>query len=105
RTVGEEIDAAQLSTMLGQESLVPRAPMAFSLSLKGTGADLESVLHNMQGTASVTFGSGSVPGLSLDAFFQQSAAGDFFPLAAISEGVLQIEGAELKATIASGIAQ
>ena len=105
RTVGEEIDAAQLSTMLGQESLVPRAPMAFSLSLKGTGADLESVLHNMQGTASVTFGSGSVPGLSLDAFFQQSAAGDFFPLASISEGVLQIEGAELKATIASGIAQ
>lgn len=104
RMAGEEIDLSRLAAALGHERLVPQAPCTFSLMLKGAGADLQSVLRSGSGTLSASLGPGTVSGLNLDAFFEHSAAGEFFPLSAIENGSLPIDGAEFKASITKGVA-
>lgn len=104
RMVGEQIDLSRLAAALGRERLVPQAPCTFSLALKGPGADLQSVLRSGSGTVSASLGPGTISGLNLDAFFEHSAAGEFFPLSAIEEGSLPIDGAEFKASITKGVA-
>ncbi|WP_309083375.1 AsmA-like C-terminal region-containing protein [Chelativorans sp.] len=103
--VGEEIDTGKLAGAFGYGRLVPQARGSFSLMLRGTGDDLETVLQTAEGKASAVLGNGSIPGLSIDAFLQHSAAGDFFPLASLGEGALAVDRASVKATIVKGVLQ
>nr|WP_274709185.1 AsmA-like C-terminal region-containing protein [Nitratireductor luteus] len=105
RMTGEQIQTGQLGAALGLERLVPHAQSSFSAILKGTGNDLETVLQSADGSFTATFGKGTVPGLDMTRFLTLSQEGDFFPLAALSEGSLAIDSAELRATISKGIAQ
>lgn len=105
RLAGEKIDMSQLTAALGYEGLIPKAPGTFSIVLKGTGHDLDAFLQNGSGTVSASLGPGSISGLGLDAFFEHSAHGDFFPVSALEASSLPIDGVELKASITNGIAR
>ncbi|MCT8998770.1 AsmA family protein [Chelativorans intermedius] len=104
RMLCKEIDIAQLARTFGVERLVPQARGSLSVMVKGSGDNLDAVLETADGSISAAFGAGSVPGLSLEAFLQRSAEGDFFPLSALSEGALPIEGAQIEAKLSKGVA-
>jgi len=102
---GEEIAIEELAAAFGYKWLMPQASGNFSLMLKGTGRNVETVLQSADGSVSATVGQGSVPGLSIDAFLAHSEEGDFFPMAALEEGALPIDGIQMKATVSKGVLQ
>jgi len=102
---GEEIAVGELAAAFGYAKPMPQASGNFSVMLKGTGKDLDTVLQSAEGSVSASLGKGSVTGLSVDAFLEHSAAGDFFPMAALEEGSLAIDGIQLKATVKKGVLQ
>jgi len=103
--MGEDIDASGLATALGHQALIPQGRGTFSLMLRGKGQDFETVLQNADGSLSATLGKGSIPGVTLEAFLERSAEGDFFPLADLGGSSLPIDGAELKASVIKGVVQ
>ncbi len=105
RASGDRIETDRLADFFGYQRLVPQAPGAFSLVLKGYGKDFESVLATADGSMAAVLGPGRIPGLSLDAFFKRSEAGDFFSLDALEDGALPIDGVEIKANVSKGVAQ
>ncbi|UUP18435.1 AsmA family protein [Nitratireductor thuwali] len=105
RMTGEQIQTGEFGAAFGLERLVPQAQGSFSLMVRGTGSDLETVLQGADGSFTATLGKGTVPGLDMTRFLALSQEGDFFPLAALSEGTLAIDNAELRATITKGVAQ
>ncbi|WP_244468045.1 AsmA family protein [Nitratireductor soli] len=104
RLAAEDINGEDLASKLQLTNLMPKARGSFSVFLKGQGDTLESVLETADGSISASFGKGVVPGLNLKSFREHNDKGTFFPLADIADGELPIEGAELKATLAGGIA-
>ncbi|WP_274426328.1 AsmA family protein [Chelativorans sp. YIM 93263] len=104
RMQGEGIQMGQLADTLERQRLIPRAPANFSVVLTGTGDDMESAMKTVNGNVSLDIGAGSIPGLDLDAFLRLAEEGDFFPMAALGEGSLTFERANVKATLQDGVA-
>ncbi|WP_011579515.1 MULTISPECIES: AsmA family protein [Chelativorans] len=102
---GEEINIGEMAAAFGYQRLMPQATGDFSLILKGTGQRIETVLQSADGSVSANLGAGSVPGLSIDAFLTRSEAGNFFPMAALEEGMLRTESIKMKATVSKGVMQ
>ncbi|EKF20592.1 AsmA family protein [Nitratireductor pacificus] len=104
RISAEDINGEDIASKLQLTHLMPKSRGSFSVFLKGRGDTLERVLETADGSISANFGKGVIPGLSLESFREHNDKGTFFPLADIADGELPIEGAELKATLAGGIA-
>lgn len=104
RISAENIDGAQIADTFHLTSLAPRARGSFSVFVKGHGETLQQMLETADGTVTAAFGKGTVPGLNLESFRAHNNRGTFFPLADIGDGTLAIDGIDLKATLAGGIA-
>jgi AsmA protein len=105
RLRGEDIDATALARALGADRLVPLARGTFSLSLKGMGSELYSVVSTASGSMTASFGAGAMAGLDLPAFRRRAASGEFFALSTVGQGTLAFTGLELKATVDNGVAR
>lgn len=104
RITAENLNGGAMAEKLHLTSFMPRAPGSFSVFLKGKGETLDEILETSDGSISASFGEGTVPGLNLESFREHNDKGSFFPLTEIADGELAIDGAELKATLAGGIA-
>ncbi len=104
RVAAENIDGGLMGEKLHFTAFMPKAKGSFSVFLKGHGETLNQVLETSDGSISASFGKGSIVGLNLETFREHNDKGSFFPLQDIADGELPIEGADLKATLAGGIA-
>ncbi|WP_367715924.1 AsmA family protein [Nitratireductor sp. GISD-1A_MAKvit] len=104
RIAAENVDGGQMGEKLHFTAFMPSAKGSFTVFLKGHGETLNEILETSDGSISASFGAGQIAGLNLETFREHNDKGSFFPLQKISDGALQIEGAELKATLAGGIA-
>ncbi|MDZ5699597.1 AsmA-like C-terminal region-containing protein [Chelativorans sp. M5D2P16] len=105
RMAGENIDTGKLFATLGMQKLVPQARSTFSTVLKAAGSSGAELANSLGGSFSATIGAGNVPGLSVEGLLERSIEGDFFPLEALQDGTLAINSAEMKASIANGVAE
>jgi AsmA protein len=62
-------------------------------------------METAEGTISASFGPGTVAGFDLAAFLTRITEGGFFALRDIPGGTLNVERAELKAIVGSGLAR
>ncbi len=105
KLLASDIDGAAFGAAAGMQRLVPTAKGTVSVILKGPGRTWDGILDNADGSINANFGSGSLSGLNLPAFLKRSQEGGFFPLDEVADGSVPIDGAELKATIAKGVAR
>lgn len=105
RLLASDVDAAAFTMALGQPRLVPEATGTISIILKGPIEDWESIPETASGSIVAKFGAGRIVGLDFSTFLDRVAKDGFFSLGSVSEGSLTIEQAELKATISEGVAQ
>lgn len=105
KLLASDINGAAFGKAAGMTQMVPTGTGTVSIILKGPGKAWDSVLENADGSFSATFGPGKLTGFNLPAFRQRSEEGGFFALAEVADGTLPIDGAELKATIARGVAR
>jgi AsmA protein len=105
RFLASDINGAAFAAAAGMTRLVPSGTGSVSLILKGPGKAWQSILENASGSVTASFGPGTLSGLNLPAFMKHAQDGGFFPLDAVANGTLPIDGAELKATISNGVAR
>ncbi len=104
RFLATNIDGAQFAKAAGFSKLFPQATGTISLMLKGVGKHWDAVFEDGDGQISANFGAGKMPGIDLANFIKRSTGAGFFPLSAVASGTLPIDGLDLKATIAHGVA-
>ncbi len=105
RLLASDINGAQFGAAAGMKRLVPSGTGSVSIILKGPGKTWDSIMDNADGSISANFGQGTLTGLNLPAFLKRCQEGGFFPLDEVADGTLPIDGAELKANIANGVAR
>ncbi len=105
RLLASNIDGGALASAAGMTRLVPVGQGTISIILKGPGASWESILENANGSISASFGQGALAGLDLAGLLARVKEGGFFALDEVSKGTLPIKGAELKASVADGVAR
>ncbi len=105
RLLASDVDAAAFTRALGQPRLVPEATGTISVILKGPIANWDSIPETASGSIVAKFGAGRIVGLDFSTFLDRVAKEGFFSLGSVSDGSLTIEQAELKATVAQGVAQ
>ncbi|MEO3386439.1 AsmA-like C-terminal region-containing protein [Mesorhizobium sp. CAU 1741] len=104
RAMASNIDTFALAKGFGMERLVPQGRGAFSLMLKGTGRDWNTVMGNAEGTVSASLGEGALAGLDLNRFRERLSAGGFFALSEVQGGPLPLRGFDFKARVIGGVA-
>ncbi len=105
RILATDIDTAQAETAMQLTPPVPRARGTVSVILDSTVTVWKDFLPRASGSVAVKLGSGTIAGLDLPGFLARARQGGFFPLSDVSNGNLPIESAELKATVANGVAR
>ncbi|WP_054310178.1 AsmA family protein [Mesorhizobium sp. 1M-11] len=105
KLLASDVNGAEFASAAGMTRLMPTGTGTVSLILKGPGKSWNSILQNADGSASATFGPGNLTSLNLPAFLKRTDEGGFFALDEVSDGTLPIDGAELKANIAKGVAR
>ncbi|MCG7506766.1 AsmA family protein [Mesorhizobium retamae] len=105
KLLASDINGAEFASAAGMTRLMPTGTGNLSLILKGPGKSWNSILQNADGSASATFGPGNLTALNLPAFLKRTEEGGFFALDEVADGTLPIDGAELKASIARGVAR
>jgi AsmA protein len=105
RLLASDIDGGAFGTAAGMTRLVPVGTGTVSVILKGPGRTWDSIFENADGSVAATFGPGALSRFNLPAFLKHSEQGGFFALDDVSDGTLQIDGAELKASISKGVAR
>lgn len=105
RFLASDIDGVQFAKAANLPSLFPQAKATLSLMLKGTGPQWRTVFEGGEGKVSASFGPGKIAGIDLPAFVKRAESGGFFPLREVGGGSLPIDGLEVKATLAQGIAR
>lgn len=105
KLLASDIDGAAFGAAAGMQRLVPTAKGTVSIILKGPGRTWDGILESADGSINANFGSGSLGGLNLPAFLKRTQEGGFFPLNEVADGSVPIDGAELKTTIAKGVAR
>lgn len=103
RMLASDINGGAFGKAAGMPVLMPTGTGTVSIILKGPGKGWNSILENADGSISATFGPGSLTGLNLPAFLKRNSERGFFPLEAVDDGTVAIDGAELKASIAKGV--
>lgn len=101
--VAAGVDGAAFSQAIGLPQIVPAAKGDIELKVVGKGRAVDSMLGLANGTLSAKFGPGELKGVDIATLISKTAAGGFFPLTEISNGILPIEAAELEATIDDGV--
>lgn len=105
RLLASDIEGGAFGTAAGMTRLIPVATGTVSLILKGQGTSWDSILESADGSVSATFGPGALTGFNLPSFLKRSEDGGFFALDDVSDGNVQIDGAEVKASISRGVAR
>lgn len=105
RATASNVDAFALAKSLGMERIVPQGRASFSLMLKGTGRDWNTVMGNAEGTVSATLGEGALAGFDLAKFRDRLSAGGFFALSEVEGGSLPLRGIDFKARVTGGVAR
>lgn len=104
RATANNVDAFALAKSLGAERLVPQGRGTFSIMLKGTGRNWNTVMGNAEGSVIASLGQGALAGFDLEKFRQRLAAGGFFPISEVEGGPLALKGFEFKAKVLGGVA-
>ncbi|CAI2935942.1 AsmA_2 domain-containing protein [Aminobacter niigataensis] len=105
RLLASDIDGGAFGTAAGMSRIVPIGRGTVSVILKGPGISWNTLLQNANGSIAATFGAGAIVGLDLQAFLKRSSERGFFSLDEVSGGTLPVDGVELKATVANGVAR
>lgn len=105
RFMGTDIDGAAFGNAVGMTRLLPAGRGNLSLILRGRSGDWATMLETAKGSVSASFGQATLSGFDLAGFLQRARARGFFPLDEVAGGSLRVEGLEVKATIAGGIAR
>ena len=105
RFIATGIDTGAFARTIGLDNIVPQARGDISVILKGDGQTWSSVFENSNGSISASFGPGSIGGLDLKALREKSGDVGFFPMSDIAAGSMAIRSAELKASVAKGVAR
>ena len=105
RLLATDVDGEEFMRALGDPRLVPETAATISVILKGPVRSWESTLDSVHGSITAKFGPGSVGGLDFASFRDRVAREGFFSLGSVSEGSLQFDQAELRATVSDGVAQ
>lgn len=105
RILASDIDTAQLENAMQLSPPVPRATATVSVILDSNVTAWRDFLSKASGSVAVKLGPGTIAGIDLPAFLARTRQSGFFPLGEVSGGNLPIESAELKATVAKGVAR
>jgi AsmA protein len=105
RINGTDMDGVALSQALGWTRLVPAAPVAIAVTMKGMAPGWDGFASAATGTITATIGQGTISGFDLTAFRERTGGSGFFPLADVANGTLAITGADLQASLANGVAR
>jgi len=105
RLLASEIDGGAFGAAAGMSGLVPIGSGNVSVILGGPGSAWEQILANASGSISASFGPGALSSFDLGRFLELARQGGFFSLGDVQRGTLPIEGAELKASVAGGVAR
>ncbi|PLP59256.1 AsmA family protein [Mesorhizobium loti] len=105
KLLASDINGAEFTSAAGMTRLMPTGTGTVSLILKGPGKSWNSILQNADGSVSATFGPGNLTALNLPSFLKHAEEGGFFALDEVADGTLPIDGAELKASVAKGVAR
>lgn len=104
RLLATGIDSGALAEAGGFERLMPQARGKISVILNGPLATPRAFLRTASGSIAATFDTGTIPDLDIASFVERSMGGGFFALDEVAGGTLAFERAELKATMANGVA-
>lgn len=104
RLLATEINSGALAAAAGLERMMPQARGKISIILNGPLATPRLFLASASGSIAATFDTGTIPDFDLNAFAERSRDGGFFSLDEVADGTLAFERAELKATMANGVA-
>ncbi len=104
KLMGTEISGAAIAASAPSIPLVPAAQGNLALTLKGSGNRWRDLLETGTGTASISFGKGSIPDFDLTAFANRLEGTGFFPLSDVAKGALPIQSIKFKAAISRGVA-
>jgi AsmA protein len=105
RLLATGIDAGAAAALAKSVHVAPAGKATVSLLLKGPGRDLDGFLETADGSFSMTFGPGTVNGFDLDAFVNLFRKGGFFSLHDVASGSVNVDRAEIRATLADGTAR
>lgn len=105
RLLVSDIDAANAVALGGSARVSPAGKATISLMLKGPGRDRDSFLETASGSFSLLFGPGTVNGFDVNDFIQRFKQGSFFSLDDVAAGTVQVNRAEVRATLAEGAAR
>ncbi|QDZ01667.1 AsmA family protein [Nitratireductor mangrovi] len=105
RFLATDIDTAPLATAATLTRPAPQARATLSVILNSNVVIWDDFLSRADGSISAKLGPGSIAGIDLAAFLERTRQGGFFPLSEVSKGTLPIQEAELKASIANGVAR
>lgn len=104
RLLANGIDSGALAAAAGFERMIPQARGKISVILNGPLVRPEAFFRTASGSIAATFDTGTIADLDLQAFMKRAATGGFFALDEVTGGTLAFERAELKATVANGVA-
>ncbi|MEZ5810063.1 MAG: AsmA-like C-terminal region-containing protein [Rhizobiaceae bacterium] len=104
RLLASGIDSAALAAAAGFKRMIPQARAKISVILNGPLATPDAFLRTASGSIAATFDTGTIADVDLAALLERARHGGFFALDDIGGGTLAFERAELKATMANGVA-
>ncbi len=102
RLLVSDIDGAAFGAAAGLTRLTPTGHGTVSLILKGEGQSWEELLAHAGGSLSANFGPGTLAAVDLDGLIARVRAGAPFAFSEIAAKGSQIDGLDLKATLADG---
>jgi AsmA protein len=105
RLLASDIDTAAAAAQFKSVRATPTGKGTVSLMLKGPGRDSKTFLDTATGTFSMTFGPGTIGNFDVAAFVKRVSQGGFFPLRDVATGSVNVERAEVRATLAEGTAR
>ncbi|WP_318612233.1 AsmA-like C-terminal region-containing protein [Mesorhizobium sp. BAC0120] len=105
RLLASDVDTAAAATLAKSLRTTPSGKATVSLMLKGPAPDWNRFLQTAAGSFSMTFGPGTVNGFDIGDFINRFKQGGFFPLADVAPSTLNVDRAEVRATLADGTAR
>ncbi len=104
RFLATGIDSRAMAAAAGFERMVPQARGKISVILNGPLVTPGTFFRSASGSISATFDTGTIAGIDVAAFMKRASKGGFFALEEVAGGTLAFNRAELKASVARGVA-
>jgi AsmA protein len=105
RLLASDIDTGAAAALAKSLRTAPAGKATVSLLLKGPAPDWDSFLQTAGGSFSMAFGPGTVNGFDVGDFLNRFKQGGFFPLRDVAAGTVNIDRAEVRATLSDGTAR